>query len=47
LTFATSWDGAKELAVESDSYQPERRGRVITGGTVDVGPRSVVVVRKA
>ncbi len=47
LTFATSWDGAQEFAVESDSYQPERRGRVISGGTVDVGPRSVVVVRKA
>jgi glycogen operon protein len=42
LAFAVQWDGV----VESDSYQPERRGRAVTDGSVLVGPRAVVLVRK-
>jgi hypothetical protein len=42
LTFAVRWN----CVVESDSYQPERRGRAVTAGSVLVGPRAVVLVRK-
>ena len=47
LAFSANWDGANTLTVESDSFQPERRGREVTDGQVLVGPRSVVLLRKS
>jgi glycogen operon protein len=46
LPFALDWDGAARFEVESDSYRPERGGSVLTGPTVDVGPRSVLLLRR-
>jgi len=46
LTFATGWFGGQDFIIESDSYEPERRGRHVTGGSVDVGPRAVLVIRR-
>ena len=47
LTFTLTWDGNQHFTVESDSYQPERRRAVVTEGTLTIGPRSVVVLRKS
>ncbi|MGS0684381.1 glycogen debranching protein GlgX [Nakamurella sp. GG22] len=47
LTFSVDWDGDRTFTVESDSCQPERRGRVTGGGDVVVGPRSLVVLRES
>jgi len=46
LTFALEWHGADQFAVESDSYEPGRRGRTVTDGKIDLGPRSLVVLRR-
>lgn len=51
LTFSTGWSfpatGAsqQEFTVESDSYDPARLGGTATG-TITVGPRSLVVLRR-
>ncbi len=47
LTFSVTWDGSHPVSVESDSYEPGRRGRVVTDGELVVGPRSVVALRTA
>ena len=46
LEFSVNWPGIGEFTIESDSYQPARRGRPVTEGQVDVGPRSVVLLRR-
>jgi len=47
LTFAARWDGQQHYTVESDSFDPTRRGLSVTDGQVVVGARSVVVLRKS
>ncbi len=47
LTFRLSFGGTGAFVVESDSADPERRGSSVTGGTVDVPGRSVVLLRRA
>jgi isoamylase len=46
LVFALEWNGAAAFVVESDSDQPDRKGSRITDGKLDVGPRSVLVLRR-
>jgi isoamylase len=51
LTFATGWalgepaTGGK-FTIESDSYDPSRRGSTIVHSPVTVGPRSLLVLRR-
>jgi len=51
LTFSTGWpfstEASAQLIVESDSYDPARRRATVAGGTVTVGPRSVLVLRRS
>ena len=47
LTFALDWDGGSEFTIESDSYNRSGGGDWCTGGQVDVGPRSLVVLRRS
>ncbi len=47
LMFAVDWSPASHFTVESDSYEPARRGSLVTDGKLQVDPRSVVVLRRS
>ena len=44
LGFTLDWDGARTFTIESDSYSPTRGGNPVTGTSVLVGARSVVLL---
>ena len=46
LDFSLDWDGVDTFVVESDSYDPGRRGQSLTTGSVIVGPRSVLLLAR-
>ena len=46
LPFRLNWDGGDRFEVLSDSFQPERRATLIGDGRIDVGARSVLLLRR-
>jgi isoamylase len=47
LDFALPWTGDDHWTTASDSARPTRRGQPVTGQTVSVGPRSLVVLLRS
>jgi len=45
ISFSVQWAGGRPVVVESDSYDPARAGSTVSGGSVLVGARSVVLLR--
>ncbi len=46
IDFALDWDGSQTFMVESDSYDPSRKGDSVASSSLLVGPRSVVLLAR-